>query len=380
MAFSKPHRAPSLARLAAAAVLLALAAGCVSPLPRARRDFYAGRTGDAAETLAGARVPERDRVLLLMERGTVRQALGDLEGSTRDFIEAADLIEQFETWSVSHGSASVVTDDRARRFRGAPYERTLLHVLTAHNHLQQGDWDLAAVESRRILRALDPERRRGFPDDAYARYVAGFGFQMIDDPSNAALQFRHAAKLAPAPIDAETGRLGADATPGGPELVVFVLLGRAPGSDPPAESWPVPGFPPDVKLYAGETLLGRAHVLTDTFALALSTAEQEAVRVAARAVTRIVAKEAVATAIDRENEMLGFLTRLILLGIFEQPDVRRWETLPRWLAVARVPCPPDLDRFRLVVRGGGARSRALEVEGPFPRRFDTRVAVVRVLP
>ena len=367
------------ARSAAAAMLL-FAVGCASPLPRARSAFYAGDARQAVDALEEARVPERDRILLLMERGTARQAAGDLEGSTRDFVAAADLIESFETWSASHGSASMVADDRALRYRGAPYERTLLHALTAHNHLQQGDWDHAAVESRRILRALDPERRGAFPDDAYARYVAGFGFQMIDDPSNAALQFRHAAELAPTvPIDPQTGRIG-EAEPG-PDLVVFLLLGRTPAAGAAADPWTGFDTPAQVEVLDGVKRLGRAHILTDTLDLALSTAEQESLRRTARAVTRIVAKETVATVLDRENEWLGFLARVILLGFFEQPDARRWETLPRWLAVARVPAPADLDRFRIVLRHpGGAIFREAHVEGPFPQRYGTRVAVVRILP
>lgn len=356
-----------------------LAAGCASPLPGARRSFYGGDVARAAERLEHARVPERDRVLLLMERGLIRQTLGAYEDSTRDFIAASDLIEEMETRSVAHGVAGTVTDDRALRYRGASFERNLLHAFTAHNHLATGAWDLVAVEARRILRVLDAESRRDVPEDAYSRYMAGFGFELMDDPSNAALQFRHAARLVEAVQLDETGRF--EGAPGdGDELVVFVLMGRSPSGMDVQYRWPRAAAPVSVELLAGDRILGSTHVLADTWKLAIEEAEREATRRTTRAVARIAAKETAARAIDRENGLLGFLFRVVLIDFLEQPDTRRWETLPRWLMVGRVPCPPDLETFNLVVRAATGETQEIEIAGPFPRRRQMRVAVVRVGP
>ena len=61
--------------------------------------------------------------------------------------------------------------------------------------------------------------------------------------------------------------------------------------------------------------------------------------------------------------------RLILIGILEQPDIRRWETLPRWLQVARIPCPPDIREYDVVVKNAKGRTvRTFHVDGPITRR------------
>jgi hypothetical protein len=62
----------------------------------------------------------------------------------------------------------------------------------------------------------------------------------------------------------------------------------------------------------------------------------------------------------------------------ERPDIRRWETLPRWLQVARVPCPPDLDSFDVVLKTfNGVTIRTIHVEKPITRRRNTFVSFCR---
>ena len=71
-------------------------------------------------------------------------------------------------------------------------ERTLLHAFTAKNHLAQANFENAAVEARRIIESLTPEKKGDYPDDAYSRYMAGFCLEMMDDRSNAELEYRKA--------------------------------------------------------------------------------------------------------------------------------------------------------------------------------------------
>ena len=82
-------------------LLAALAGSCASPaLYRSRADFYAGRLQEADQALMTPEAARQNRVLLLMERGTVRQARRDFEASSQDFIEATDMIESLESFSV----------------------------------------------------------------------------------------------------------------------------------------------------------------------------------------------------------------------------------------------------------------------------------------
>lgn len=356
-----------------AAGVLLLAAGflvsCATPaLDAARYQFYAGQVALAEQRLVNARVPEVDRVLLLMERGMIRQANRRYEESTRDFIAAADLLEQLETYSLSKGAASLVVNDGTQDFRGTPYERTFLHVFTAINHLLLQRWDDAGVEARRIIKSLDPSRRGDYPEDAFSRYIAGFCLELISDDSNAALQYRLANKLlSDIVVNPRTGHIlrKTDETnvnddtyeipgdkPWQRELVCFVFLGRSPTG---REAW-------DPKQNRGNSmyadilqdgkLLGRSHNLADTAELAFTTAQLEAVRKATKTVARVVLKEAIASAVEKQtdNAALGELVRLTLIGMLETPDLRRWETLPRWLQVARVPLNEDTKNLQVIFR------------------------------
>lgn len=384
-----------------------LLSGCATAsLDSARYNFYAGRLQEADSKLESSTPLEKDRVLFLMERGTIRQALGEYEESSRDFIDASDQLEVFETYSVSKGASSWVVNDTVQDFKGTPFERTLLHAFTAKNHLARADWDNAAVEARRIIRTLIPEGRRDYPDDAYSRYMAGFCLEMIDDDSNAALQYRKASELLPnlmisettghlfplqtngVPTNATAGVTGRDKTPPaedkvwGHELVCFVLMGRAPReTDTWSEQWKA-GSPMYAEIYHQGKLLGRSYNLADTVELAFTTEQIEAVRKAVKTVGRVVLKEAIAESVERNsNEAVGDLVRFVLIGLLEQPDVRRWETLPRWLQVARVACPPGLQEYDVVFKNayGGVMSRK-HVTEPITRRRNTYVSFCRDIP
>ncbi len=409
--------------LAAAAALPLLGGGCSTPLGAARRDFYAGRFERADQALSNA-PPARDKALYLMERGTIRQARGAYPESARDYIAASDELARLQTYSVSKGATSLVINDNVQDFSGVPYERTLLHAFTAHNHLALADWDNAAVEARRIITSLQPEHRGTYPEDAYSRYVAGFCLEMIDDDSNAALQYSKASALAkraaikpatgrltpkraaakPAVGKAETGQMPPippvelpASPPAGPpavppaevpaelqrgtntaELVCFILAGRLPA--PEADGY---GYEAELPVYAeiryrGQRL-GRSHILADTAELASLTAQKEALRKAAKTATRVVIKKVISHQVEQKNESLGVLTWLLLL-LLEQPDTRCWETLPRWLEVARVNCPADLKEFDVVFKTpAGTPVRTLHVTQPIQRRRNILVAVCRDL-
>jgi uncharacterized protein len=372
--------------------------GCATPaLDSARHDFYAGRYDKANEVLDSAKVPENNQVLFDMERGTVRLFSGRYLNSAKDYIAAADRLDALETYSVSKGTASWVVNDTVQDFRGAPYERTLLHVFTAKDHLAMANWDDAAVEARRIIKSLDPTVRKDYPEDAYSRYMAGFCLEMIDDDSNAAIQYQRAsARLSGIKVDENTGHIipapekladtnapavftepaPSNERPWPHELVCFVLLGRsASGSDVWEQDWN-PGLPMYAEIYYRGERLGRSYNLADTVELAYTTDQIEAVRKMVKTVGRVVVKEAVAESLEaNNNELLGALVRIVLIGLLERPDVRRWETLPRWLQVARVPCPPDLDSFDVVLKTfNGVTVRTLHVDKPITRRRNTFVS------
>ncbi|MCF7837222.1 MAG: hypothetical protein K9N49_01185 [Candidatus Marinimicrobia bacterium] len=381
-----------LARLAGGGLglLLLTAQGCGTPLAAGRANFRAGRFEQAEQAFSRVKPEARDQVLYHMERGTVRQAAGWLAASTEDYLAAYDELKRLETYSVSSGGASLVINDNVQPFRGAPFERSLLHVMTALNHLGRGRWDEAAVEARRLLASLDPEQRGDFPEDAFSRYVAGLCFELQDDPSNAALQYRLANELIDhAEIEPETGRLRArepvitppegeeppppppwPAREMGQELVVLIMLGRSPsGAELSVGS---AGFRGGAyaEIWDGETLLGRSYLLTDVGQLAIETERKLALIKAAKEAARLAIKEGIAQAIEHNSDdVWGSLARLILLGLLDQPDIRRWETLPGALHVARVPVARRLETYSVVIKNfAGATLSRTGVDFPLQHR------------
>lgn len=371
--------------------------GCATtPLATARYKFYSGRFAEAAAVLQNAPSSQND-VLVLMERGTALQAAGRFEESARDYIKAAEIIGDLETYSISKGAASLVVNDMVQDFRGAPYERTLLHAMTALDHLALGNWENAAVEARRIIQSLDPELIGEFPQDAFSRYLAGFCLEMVDDYSNARLQYRLASQhsrgvkvdeksgqpiLVSSTNAAERPEVGSEAL-GSCELVLFALLGRSPTAQQVVNGNIGFGAPPHVEIYNGSEYLGRSYLLGDVGWLAAITEQRLALYKAGKTMARIVAKELISESVARNtrSDAMGDLMRLVLIGLLERPDLRRWETLPRWLEVARVPAPCNLSEVKVrVCLSHGGKIGAFQLSGPLQRRRNTWVAFFRYPP
>jgi len=382
--------------------------GCATGLSSARHNYYAGKYSEAEESLSKDNFSGKNRVLLQMARGTIRQSAGDYKKSSDDYLVAYQEAKQLETYSVSKGGASLVVNDNVQAFRGTPFERTMLHAFTAQNHLARADWDNAAVEARRIINSLKPNARGKCPEDAYSRYMAGFCFEMIDDPSNAALQYRKAGELAYATdISSTDGRLRTAVpkeTPTGSnqtervqkdysptpwpqarwdnQLVCFVQLGRSPTGSELLNEYYHPSDNLYAEIYQGDKYLGRSYTLANVATLARKTIAEQALKTGSKAVARIAIKEGIAAGVAHgtDNEALGELVRMILLAL-ERPDVRRWETLPLLLQVARVPCSANLSQFRVIVKNSaGTTVNTATITYPITRRGNTFVSFYRNLP
>lgn len=357
---------------------LAWSAGCsTAPVHSARDQFYRGQIEEAETALELDQLPEKDPVLFLVERGTIRQAAGHYEKSAEDFVAAAARLEALETYSLSEGAGSLVINDTVQEFQGKPYEQTMLHSMAALSYLATGAWDDAAVEARQLVARLDRAVEAGFPDDPYSRYLAGVCFEMIDDRNAAEIEYRKAAaSLEGILIEEQGGALypAGQEPPVAPEdldheLVCFVMLGGAPRGAQGAYA----------ELYADERLLGRTYPLTDVAALAAATRERLAALRAAKTTGRIVIKESIAQGVDgTAGDGWGDLTRLVLIGLLERPDLRRWETLPGSFQVARVPCPADLKAYTVQVKdAGGSTVREFSLDRPLMRRRRTYVSFCR---
>lgn len=358
--------------------LLLLGAGCATPVPlnAARRNFSNGQLEEADKTLTP--LPnDQNRVMNLMERGMIRHVRRDFTNSTSDWLAAVQLEKQLETHSLTKAGASMVINDSTLAFRGYPYERTYLHVYLAKNYLAMGLWSDAGVEARNI--ALQMAKLDGFPDDAFSHYMAGFCFGLCGDDSNAAMQYRQVARLAPeCGIDEMTGRFRLPNAPTNPpvarspnetELICFIDFDGHAGL-----------LPYSAAIYANGQFLGTSHTLTSVYQLQTASSERMATRRAAKTLSRLAVKGAIAIAAWSRDENLGLLTGMLLLAL-EDEDLRRWETLPAKLAVARVPCPSDLKQFEVAFKSySGQTLKRITVTSPLLRKDNLFISICRDYP
>lgn len=372
------------------AVALSAGSGCASSqLRSARMAFYQGHTDVAEQALAEVADQSKggkDQTLVFMERGAIRAAAGKYAESTADLLKAAELDEKLETKSATEQGASMVVNDSTVSYRGPPFERTLVHTMLAQNYLAMGKWQDAGVEARNIIEHM--QNLDGYPDDAYSRYMAGFCLELTDDNSNAALQYRNAARvLTNAAITIRNGLIEPAGQPGqkrqngSSELVCFILIGRSPTGFESRYPMMLMMPPPYAEFYSSNgTLLGRSYPLMNTADMIRLTMARTVVQRTAKTVARIATKEIIAEQVRNQNSELGDLVELFLLAL-ETPDDRRWEALPMWFQVGRMPCPPDLDRVDVVFKyANGVPFRRKSLAGPIPKERTTFVAVCRDLP
>jgi len=147
--------------------LLGLLAGCASypqRMARVKEDFAQGKYESALSALPGRDCEGgRNQVLCLLERAVLRQALGDFEGSNRDFEVAYALMVEYEQRAdislrdLGSEAGAALLNETALPYRGTGYEKFLVHIYKALNFLMLGDYEGAGVEIRRLDRRRDIE-------------------------------------------------------------------------------------------------------------------------------------------------------------------------------------------------------------------------------
>lgn len=362
--------------------VLFLASGCASvSLDRARSRFSARDAGAALAAMPEEPSDRRtDSLLFLLERATILQANGKYAESASEFLRASAAQERLRIGSISRSSASMIINDMTKAFTGAPFEQVLLHAFAAKNYLAMGLPDDAAVEARNILDRLSGDLD-GYPDDPYSRYLAAVCLELTGDSDSASIEYRKSSELAAAAnMDPGTGRLGNALRSGKPphslhetaietprdwrrDLVCFVgigVVGPAHAAGPPLDRW---GPHPYADVYINGTLAGRSVTLSDTRQMHAATAARTAAAKAAKTLVRTGLKFTAANAVAQRNDGLGALLWLLLFGM-EAEDTRRWETLPRWLQVARVKCPEKVSEVCVVFRRSDGTTVERQVLSP----------------
>ena len=258
---------------------------------------FSSRADSAAPDAALDKL-ERDNkgekeLLYYLDRGELLRTKGAYEDSRTTLLKADDFVRQWEEDVKLNGAkilgdiGSYLINDSTRRYEGRDYEKVMLSVRIALNHLALGDWDGARTEIKKMhereaviaefrSKELDAEKKQaeakgikttsfkelnGYPiesledpsvralknsyESSFANYLAGFVYEAQGEPSLAAAGYRKAIEMRPgekmledslAGLDARTGKRSR----GTVDTLVIVESGSPPEIDSTTLPIPLP--------------------------------------------------------------------------------------------------------------------------------------------
>ncbi|MCA9539683.1 MAG: hypothetical protein KC620_12390 [Myxococcales bacterium] len=217
----------------AAGLTLAGCGGYASTSEAFRQSLTAGdpqvaltRVNEALEVPAAEQLPsnpKEDTPLLLLERATILQALGENKLSARDFQTADKNLDVLDLTGDTTGEISkYLFSDDATIYKAPPHEKLLLNTMNMINYLVMGDPSGARVEARRMLvnrKYLEKEEGEARSMMALGSYLSGFVFEVSGEPGPAMRHYGDAHDAGGVPTLAEAvGRLAARSGSSDPRL------------------------------------------------------------------------------------------------------------------------------------------------------------------
>lgn len=354
---------------------------------------------------------KRNRLLYLMEKGTLLRLQGKYPESNEVFEEADLLVEELFTRSLSAEGFSFLSSDNVIPYAGEDYESAHLNYLKALNYLDRGDLEAALVESRRVDEKLNyytdsHDGRNVYREDAFLRLLTGLIYEAEGDSNNAFIAYRkslesyraYREKYGVEVPELLWGRLltaarrtgfteeydlylrqakeaGAEPELGGPVAAIVVNVDFVPIKHevaaffPTNEGFPVKlvlpefrdrprsGISPELLVNGGGTLLELTQNLSE---VARQSLEDKKGRLLAKMITRAVAKQLAAKKAEKELGALAGFTAQMAALLTERADLRSWTTLPREVRLAIVPLEPGAHTVNLRYRDC-RESRTIEV-------------------
>jgi len=329
--------------------------------------------------------------LLVLDRATIQQSVGQLAASKRDY-EAAD--KAVDALDLAHGTPDVigryVFSDSAGRYVAPPHEKLLVNILNLVNYLETNDLSGARIEARRMsvmARFLQEQGRDSSATLAFGSRLAGFAYEKSGNPEESRRYYDDARAAQLPPQGEDVG-----------ELMVLVGWGRVPHRV--AEHVPVglaltraapflspdeqdtanrlatqglvtwvnyPTLAPDIQLGADPSIVidgqrAKLAAVLDVTAEVRADWRRIEGAVMAAALTRTAVRAGIGAAIegiastskDKNVRAAGLLLSLvaqITMVAADVPDTRSWETLPARLGLARVRVAPGMHRVVLDARG-----------------------------
>lgn len=380
-------RAPARALAACGLLVLAGCAGYSQGIRQVESFAVAGQPRQALTALEAVGLDDDDRALYQLNRGMLLREAGEYRASIAAFEQAKRIMEELEAASVTETASSLSISERWADYAGKPYERLLVHVYQALNHIDLGQLEQARVEALQIdllLRRLYPgERHLPQGGDAFGLYLSGLIFEAVNEPDAALVAYRQALEAyagtgGSVPGDLQQRLLRLTAKLGlagehrsfvarfgqGPEVdvsgtgqvVAIVSAGLVPrriaveslSQDPQTgrmyrislpDLVPRPTRVAEVVLESGGDS-AQGETVERVSVAVRQTLQAELPGLTLRAIARMVVKEVAANEVAQEHGS-GAAGLVNLLGVLvEQADTRQWSLLPDRIYLASLRLPP----------------------------------------
>lgn len=427
--------------LTASGVVLALS-GCAS---MASHDQLAGQIQSAQKTggltaamqaLEASATTDDQRAAMLynMERGELLRLDRRYEDSNQAFALADKKVSEWEESAKTNpkkllstlGAATI--SERLKEYEGQDYEKVWLSTRIALNHVATGNLDNARVAIKRThereaviaefrakeTSAAEEEAKakgvkstgkevNGYPvetlndpevlalkngyQNALSHYLAGFMYEVLNEPGLAAPGYRKAIELKPETAILEEGLRGLDDRASFTHKrhqrmtdVLFIIeAGDAPARKPQGFTLPIPVgnairtvsisyptiAPSKDALLTAVTVSDKEFKLekvVDVNVMARRALKDEMPGMVFRGVTRAIVKGVMQDQLEKNGGLIGALVGSIASAATEQADDRLWRMLPGRVYVARGYLPEG--EHQISINGQGVKT-SVKINGQY---------------
>ncbi|MCG8374452.1 MAG: hypothetical protein MI700_13005 [Balneolales bacterium] len=353
-----------------------------------RSSFAKGDFQETANLLSDFEKKEvyenKDRVLLLLEQGTINHFAGNYKESNSYFESAEYEIEDLFTKSITRAIQSFVINDNKLAYDGEDYEDIYLNVFKTLNYIHLDDLEGALVEARRVSYKLgelntkynglvealakadtsgvDPDKWKtgetNIQNSAMGHYLSTILFAKTGKPDDARISYNNLLKSYSdqpsvynfkAPASQELMML---TEPGSYNVLVSAFTGRSPIKEQndirfywePTDSYfkfSLPGLVPfdsevgTVKIVVNSQFPQEVSLIENMDLVAQEVYKVKEPIIYARSLVRsaikTLASDQARNRISEENEALGSLFNIVgklATEATEKADLRSWQTMP----------------------------------------------------
>jgi len=142
--------------------------------------------------------PQRNRLLYLMEAGTIFHSAGDYKKSNTVFLEAEHLIDQ-QSKSVTEEAWTFVSLDSNSVFKGESFEIIMIKLYIALNYLMMDDFDSAQRYFKKVNFDLKEMKINdaAYKQNLLARYLAAIILEYMEDYNGARVEYKNIEQFNP---------------------------------------------------------------------------------------------------------------------------------------------------------------------------------------